>query len=505
MNPYQNWNFQDEIKNRFRSLKKEDILGKPNPRIAGFRSFKRVRVDSGVSRTPVKVSKLSKFIGPKSQNPYLSQQKETMAKSTSRRAQNSLTNRSSMAISGRTNTKKVKSVNVPARLRKQIKQVMVGSASKGTYSVIKTGFIGSSMGNGIVALAGDDLGKTQAAVYYNIVTRLPGRTLFNQLVSYGTGSVTGIIPGTGMNFFTPAKILDAASVLFNNKIPSTNPYNTFGNLSTFTTSSTGLPLSSNPGQLKINVLSSSVDFTMKNLSNRVVTIEIWECMPMLKFEDTNPLQSALTSVSAYSEVTSDGNFSYYDGNESLNNFDPLFNVNVDFMAIAKKYMGLKFTWKKRTMVLAPDETCVHSIVGPKGVFDFKNVFNTPPNVTGTTAIPIANLTSLYKGWSVGCLISVNGDLVLPTTVAQNEGGHAIFGTANYLSMPVAVQTKENYTIAVPEIAGFITTGALGGTQQMLNNRKPKVVVYDATALGNFSYSVSNEVNPVAEGTIPQNQ
>lgn len=460
--------------------------------------WKRSRQDSGHAPTPKKKVKLIELAR---NAPRVSPQNNIeMAKgNVSVKAQKKLVSRSSMASKGKVVVKKVKGVRVPNKLRKQIKQVLVGQQATGTYTTVKSGFVGSIALAAAGGLAGDDLGKTQTQVYCNATTGVapPGRTFFNQLVNYRPLALSGYTPGTGLNFFTPGKIWDAASVLFNNKPLAVNPYNDLGNLSQTFTGTTGVPGTAAPGQLKINVLNSYVQFTLKNVSNRVVTVEIWECTPTLKFQDTNPLQSMVTAVGAYSEVTSDTNFQYSVTGSLGGTSNAMFDCTLDIFDVAAKRMGLKFKWRKRAMVLAPDETCIHSIKGPKGILDTKDLYVTPPNATGTSATPVLNYTSLVKNWSVGCVISVAGDFVLPTQ--DSNGGRFIYTTTvGALGMPIVCEVIESYRIAVPEIAGFVTSSGLAGTSQMLNLRKPKQIVFNQTQLATNFYTVSNEVNPLAE-------
>jgi len=70
--------------------------------------------------------------------------------------------------------------------------------------------------------------------------------------------------------------------------------------------------------------------------------------------------------------------------------------------------------------------------------------------------------------------------------------------------PIAIEIVESYKVAVPEIAGFLTTSALPGSRQMLNLRRHKTIVFsqkEGRAEDNTRYSTSNEVNPLAEGPI----
>jgi len=75
-----------------------------------------------------------------------------------------------------------------------------------------------------------------------------------------------------------------------------------------------------------------------------------------------------------------------------------------------------------------------------------------------------------------------------------------------LGMQVCVEVEESYKIAVPEIAGFISTAGAAGTLQQLNLRKHKYQVFSVKERGSNNYSVSNEVNPLAESAVSaQNQ
>lgn len=447
--------------------------------------------DSGTNVTPQK--KIKTTVG-------LPEKKNMGKGNTQVKAQKKLVKRSSMVVTGKTKVKRVRAVKVPMRLRKQIKAVMSSGTAHGTYITNKSGFIGSVTGAGTIGggFSGDDLNKTQTQVFFNGAGGLAGRTLFNQLIDFRPGVQSQVVPNTGLNYFTPAKILDAASVLFNNKAINNNPYVQIDNLSTLFTSASGAS-SLDPGNLKINVKGCSVQFTMKNVSNRVASVDIWEMTPTLKFQNTNPLNDLVTTVQAWSEATSDTNFQYF--LNGANNGNGMFDPIIEMPSIAKKYMGYKFNWKKRSMVLAPDETCIHSIMGPKGIFDFKNIIKT--NATSGGATPDSDPDCLFKGWSVGVLISVAGDLVLPTAVSA--GGRYLYNAVvGACGMPISVEVKETYRIAVPEVAGYVSVDAAPGVQQQLNLRKPKTIYVNQATIGNVAYTVSNEVNPLDDAAGNQN-
>jgi len=415
-----------------------------------------------------------------------------------------LVNRSAMSVFGKTKTKVTKTIAVPRLLRKQVKQILVGVQAQGSYTTIKEGYVGAIFtGAAVTPFVGDDLGVAQNQVLFGPNTQPPGRTLFNQLVNrLPSPTACSPVANTGLNYFTPAKILDAASVLFNQKTAAGNPYIQTGNLSTVADAGVGTPSTAQIGKLKINVLNSYVTFSIKNVSNRVVTMEIWECMPTQMFQESNPLVTLDSMLKSFNTENLDTSFEYADVNGANVN-RALYETSLDPFAIAKRCHGFKFTWKKRVMILAPEETCIHSIRGPKGVFDFAKLQRS----TNTAPQPIGLVTQncLFKGWSVGVVIACSGDQVLSDS---GLGGRKLFlgGGNAVLSMPVCVEIKEHYKLAVPEVAGFITQTAPLGRGQPLNLRKHKEVYLSLKEAGNNNYNVSNEVNPIAEGSANnQNQ
>jgi len=415
--------------------------------------------------------------------------------------------RTAMKVVGKTKTKRTPTVKVPSRLRKQIKQVLVGQQAVGTYKTIKEGYIGSIMPSVAGAFNGDDLGAGNNQVYYGQSDWIPGKTWFNTLCTMGLGIGASALSGAGMNYFTPAKILDAASVLFNEKTITRDPYVTTNNLSTVMNTNTGNPNPTQNGKLKINVLESYVKFSIKNVSNRVLTLEIWECMPTQMFQETNPLNTLKSIWDGFgtADPTQHTAFEYADGSGTTNTVRGFYETGIDQLEIAKSHFDYKFTWKKRTMILPPDETCIHSIRGPKGIFDYSKLQRT--NTTLPIPAPITTNTCLFKGWSVGVVMAVSGDQVLVQNgVNPSQGGRKNYtlGALAVMGAPLAIEVIESYKVAVPEVAGFLTTSALPGSRQMLNLRKHRTVVFsqkEGRLEDNQRYSTSNEVNPLAEGPI----
>jgi len=416
-----------------------------------------------------------------------------------------------MTVKGRTKTKKVKKVKVSKSLRAKVNKVLEGHQAQGTFSICKTGMVGSlvAAGSGGVVTQ-TDLGVATFAGLITVGANEPSgnRTFFNCLSNFGLATGSTVQSNTGLNFFTPAKILDAASILFNGKGYG-DPYTaTTDNLSTTFDNGTAAPNLTAVGPLKINVLNSYVSFKIKNVSSRIVKMEVWECTPKQKFLEVPALQDLYQTYNAYTDgvLTLDFPMTYITGaigatGSSIGMFkDP----HVDPFAVASKLAGLKWEWKKREMILAPQETCLHSIRGPKGVMDYSKL--THP--TATAGSITSGLNSMVKGWSCSVVIAISGDQVLDPTSTDWRGEAVAYftGAANdRMGMPVVVETVESYKIQVPEIVGFMKTAGGVGTSQMLNFKKPKFVFWNQIR-GNgtqTAWEVANEQVPLEQETPGQ--
>jgi len=417
-----------------------------------------------------------------------------------------LTNKSATKITGKRKLKHDKTVKVSKKFRAGVKQVLAGSQAQGTYKTFKIGMVGTLLTASTSSMAGDDLGVTGTQIQTPGQDQPAGsRTLFNQLVDYKAGGTSAVVPGTGLNFFTIGKILDAASVLFNRKTPTVNPYVGTNNLSTAFNPSTGA-VSVNPAGLKIKVLNSRVDFRMKNLSNRTITMEIWELTPTMKFQNDNPILSLINhSVGFLDLAVLDSQVKMYNTGTLMDTGRFMTDGYLDPFAIMKK-CGYHWNYVKRTMIMAPEETCVHSIKGPSGLLDFNKTYTT----VGTTSVPTIN-NLFMKGWGVSVVMSVVGDQVLQGLNPAGTLGAKVHyykaATPGALGAPVAVEVEETYKIAVPEIAGFMDTVS---ATQTLNLRKHKLVTFnnigpngDSVTGANVQPVISNEENPIAEVTTGQ--
>ncbi|ALE29782.1 coat protein [Lake Sarah-associated circular virus-41] len=424
-----------------------------------------------------------------------------------------LVQRSAMTSKGKNKLKTYKPYKLSDKFVKSVKQVLQTTCSTGTYVTVRQGLVGTLMNTAASgSMIGNDLGQTGInQIWYPGSSNPAGsRTLFNALATLSDAAATDstVVAQTGLNFFTPAKIIDAASVLFNNKGLG-DPYSSAGNLATeFTTADGSIPTSNTAaGALKINVLKSYVDFEMKNLSNRVAYVDIWECSPTLKFQNINPLQVLQQTAAVWdSTSTINRNITYATANANPNEI--FLDSTVDGMGVLKKYAGLPMSWKKRSMVLAPDETCLHTVQGPKGILDWSKLVSTQPSVAPATGQVNINLNCLLKGFSVGCVISVRTDQVFQSGIPMYGAKKTYNDGANLrMAVPVAIEMKESYKVAVPEVAGFVSRAVVGGSAQPLNLRKPRFVLWNqVNANGTTNVNklyLSNELNPVYDTTQAQ--
>lgn len=466
---------------------------------------RRARSDEGIGRTPQGPRQLPSVLPPKK-----------MPRVT---AVNKLVDKSSMKIRGKRKLKKIKNVKVSKALTKKIKKVIAGTEATGSYTTVKGGFVGAVLNTPSATNADPNKrvlgnviqtgGLSQSALVGPSVNEPAGsRTLWAALNQWNPNPTTlaaadtyaDLIQGTDFNFFTIEKILDAASVIFNRKAISQQPWLLTNNLNTIFNPSTGQPISNQIGSLKIHLANSWVQFTLRNMSGRIVHLDIFECTPRIKFDVFTPLQGLASTLETGSQnvqdvdLAQDANFRYYNrlapgsGVEGYK-FGLLTEGTIDPSQIAKQF-GWNWNVVKREMVLQPYETCVHSIKGPSGVLDWSKLSTNETDQVG-----------FLKGFSVGCFMAVRGDQALPTTKtsgAKYADSAPVPATAErwsyQMSMPVAVEIKESYSIKVPEVAGFVSGSA--GSRQQLNMRKRKIVYANfLDKNGTQTFQVANEQNP----------
>lgn len=413
--------------------------------------------------------------------------------------------KSAMVKTGKVKVKKRKVVRVSSYLKSAIKQVSQGLTAQGLYKRTISGLIGYATQEGAAVadlqITATAMGTSQIVGYIpSGSAKVAGhKTWWNTLNERGTASNPLPQPQHDMNFFTPGKIWHAASVLFNQKAETSNPYDTTDNLSTINVDATGVPVVS-AQNLKINVKKSYAQFTFKNLSARTVFLDVYECVPTMKFNNANPLQDLVVVGNQIQDSsTADCIVQVFERGAEMTTTAPsqlfITDSTTDTVAVCKAN-GWKWKYVKRSMMLASGEVCVHTVDGPSGLLDLQKCFD-PRTSNYQTANHLSN-------WSKGVIMSVRPDPILRS--AGNNYGVPIMpivtGAAVMYGL-VSVQVNEVISLAVPEVAGFTSNPVAAGKGQPLNLRKKR---YQFTNLSvGYETAINNlvnttEFNPVAEGS-----
>jgi hypothetical protein len=266
--------------------------------------------------------------------------------------------------------------------------------------------------------------------------------------------------------FSPERILDAASVLWNSK-----PVNQIAK---------GIGAGSNfPTSVVVNVRSCSTTYLFRNNSQRTVELEIYQLTPKI----FGPLSSQLERPDAYFNqcVQDDIQNGLYVPGQSA--YQPA-NTTVYAQNLYMK-PGMTSNWSKafsQTMnkvVLEPGQTYSTTLVGPKNCkYDFSKFF-----VNGT-------FQTLQKKMSQTVMVVVRNDLGQTNITG---GGPGRFKSLNGPGNFILVERTDKYDLSMPEQAGFVYPAATtAGITQQLNNRKRRysLATYtngaDATVAGSIT-------------------
>jgi len=426
--------------------------------------------------------------------------------------------KSSMAISGKAKVKRRKTVKVSPYLKKAVSQVIAGKQATGFYRRSFSGMIGvanACSGGTDIEVTSNVYGTTQVSWYIPSSIKAAGqRNFFNSLVQSGLTFDATILNNTDLNFFTPQKIWHAASVLFNNKQEFADPYSTTtNNLSPDFITNTGAPATGDPSNLKIDLKSSNVVLTLRNMSCRTVFVDIYECVSSLKFSDVNPLNEAIALAKNINDGTTAGTgvssiVQYNDGTAERGNQSGLLWVTegtVDGLSILKDN-GWKWKYKKHSMMMASSEICTHTVQGPSGMLDFQKLWD------GNAGYKTKGL----KDWSKHLIIATRPDFCLRTSLTDgiNRGQRVTPQNSTKpreLFNQIAVEVSETFNIKVPEIAGFVRQVDTVNPQpaQPLNMKRKRIQITNLTnELGENSVTdlvYTSEFNPVASSGSAINQ
>lgn len=365
-------------------------------------------------------------------------------------------------------------VKVSNKLREKIKKVVEEKKAPGTYIKSVQGTIGSCI-TSVVA------GTFQTTIN-GIVNQIGVIPMYSDTAGLGGqqccwfqaitpwGQANNLQNGWDMSFFTPAKIMDAASILWNGKPMAADPYQTTGNFTT-QTSNAGLP--QNQFRSNLHIKNAYVTFEFKNNGQRTMTLLVRHCVPKVKFCTQSPLQCFQSGVYVDTNISGNANGPLipYPGSATDSFAQYMNDIDLPWTHVD----NFKRNWKYETVkiVIAPGETCKHSIQGPKNMtVNFNDLYNGAG----------FQFYSYYKKTSLAVVIGVVPDLVYAssTGVRTNYTGRWVDFTnkddPNYRN-PISVEWKEHYDLAMPETTGFTSAVLAGGTTQSLNLRSKKYASY----------------------------
>lgn len=328
-----------------------------------------------------------------------------------------------------------KSVKVPSKLRKQVKQVLASDDFKGVYMDILQPTIIKPIDN-----------------LQNVVMASQRR-------------VDGYI---GLNF-DPISISNMAAELFNNA--SANPTADFGQ--------GGYTNAFNYQSLKINVVDSSIKYIMRNNTTNNLIVKLWDISPKSISTNgsayTDPVAwinlelARMTATPSLNPGPSTGAL------DQLNKYNP-FGVVIQTIGFNPKMLPSfnQFWSMDETVInLEPGKTYVHYLPGPKNkVYDFRKYFQ-----NGSVTV------NTYQKFSKQTMICLQGDLQGTATGEVGRYTDIVAGTGYGL----LVEPRTYVKMRLPEQAGFVTQvgGLAVGSSQAMTNRR------DAFIIKNWTLPVNN--------------
>jgi len=259
-------------------------------------------------------------------------------------------------------------------------------------------------------------------------------------------------------FFSPVRVMDAASCLFNKKAAARNKQNTTNNFPHTIT--------------KVNVLSQYATMTLNNQTRRCKTITIYQASQKGKLQaTTEPLGAWTAGLLLDAQNLPDGD-----------------TLGPNLSGVVKEFLGMKPTmnkaWNKewnveaKTIQLEAGQTFSFTIPGPSGVYDYQKMHD------GNSGV----ISELHP-WTKYVFYTVYNDLVV-----TNLGITGRFETIPPLiTNAIVCEYTYNYKIEAPEITGFDTPGTFGATQS-LN------LIKDAYIYQNYSAAIGlGTVNRIDDG------
>lgn len=380
-----------------------------------------------------------------------------------------------------------KSVKVSKRLRKKIEKVMVSKMVQGHVKQIYTGAIGAFEGQpneaatlamgGLTSLRGAPAASNNQYIW---------QTMFNADIA---GVPTYDI-GTDFRLFSTSRILDCASILWNNKLPALNYSVTAGNF-TNTVDANGAPVinaSRTGGGPQIIVKSAKATFVLKNNSQRTHYLKMVVCKPKRKGVQVSPLDAwaggTTTETNDTVNATQFNNQGIVFGPTATGGGiePPIPYTVIGMMPNFTKGFQTDWTYETVEMCIEPGQIVTQVVHGPRQQeYDWSMLYAAGVNIS-PFCFP------KFDRW-----IMFVGNLDLVTDSIGRVGHHFGVAGATDDKRLIAVEMTLDTILAMPEQTGFLgNTGAgTANTMQPLNARRPR------KALLNFTNSINAGYNDVA--------
>lgn len=278
----------------------------------------------------------------------------------------------------------------------------------------------------------------------------------------------GINPSSatrGSDFFTPLEFLQAASVMWNDKVPD-YAYN-FGDPRNFHIGGQITVSGAERSPLKMHIVKSWATMRMTNQTRRTFTLKLLECKPKKAYVKTNTGDGAgalYDWIACSTDAAADGsNVSYYAGAMVPGGQE---TVNV-LGNTPEAYKGWNARWHCNctTITLEPGQSYNWQVSGPSDqVYDSAKFFE-----SGTI--------QTFQKWSKSCFIIGHLDLV----GSVDADGNIISGRYldNQLNTTLAFETTWGCTLSMPKKTGFTTPGGVpvfGDPVQLGNVRDTNVTI-----------------------------
>lgn len=404
-------------------------------------------------------------------------------------------------VSGRKNARSIvhrkRNLKITPRFRKKVKKVIAGTLHHGTYMAVRQGSIG--------IITADHASTTELRVanqggyVSNIIgTKVLDEASCNSRVWFGAAMSgnDGFTTGDEWQFFSPLKLLDAASVLWNQKTASRDYTGQSGNLNTVHNGTTGVEVVGTAAApeiqgLKIHVSNAYVKMTMKNNSQRHMLVEVYKCVP----KTIAPLALALSTFAAAIDRAVDGTNTSICSVVSVGSVDSV-SALLNMPGVEpNQFPSFNTEWKyeKVKIKIAPGETTSLFFQGPKDyILDYDKVNKGNENIQGLA----------YKHTTMNVMMSVTPDLQFSTATPSGASGRWFQNIAlhSLIGDVISLEMTEVYNLKMPEIIGFQNGPATDAGERMytLNKR------LNRRAYANFVSQHTSGADPVYTGFDVEN-